>query len=412
MTEGGVRVPAGWYPDPLGLPQLRWWDNHAWTEYTSDARQPMVAETVTQQARLTYAEPEDAVDDGATRRELREREREAEAAPTSYLESPAGQPAAAQHTYEPAVDSDGARAEIDQAKPAADSLLALEAPVREQIVEEEQAPAAKFAEFVTENAPTTAAYQLDTRFDDLLGDTLTAQNMVIPTMVEEPPAPAPVAAAPAVETVSVTGSTSTAGAWIIATVPMIMLVVNMFLLLSDLAGEFEGLGLIIMLGVPYLAGVLLSFLDWTKLRRKGYVGLAHWAWSFAGPFAYLVARWVGLQRTTGRGWGPLLTMVLLAAVNGLAISAVPGLVIVLDPPAFSQQVETSVQSSAAAFGADIVVDCPSSPPTIVGQSFTCIAQTTDAAPVTWGIVVSLARSNLWFEWRVNDWGIYKLDTGV
>ena len=35
------RVPAGWYPDPLGLPQLRWWDNQAWTEHVSDARQPM-----------------------------------------------------------------------------------------------------------------------------------------------------------------------------------------------------------------------------------------------------------------------------------------------------------------------------------------------------------------------------------
>ena len=42
------RVPAGWYPDPLGLPQLRWWDNHAWTEHVSDARQPMMpAQTAT-----------------------------------------------------------------------------------------------------------------------------------------------------------------------------------------------------------------------------------------------------------------------------------------------------------------------------------------------------------------------------
>ena len=38
MPEDDVRVPAGWYPDPLGLPQLRWWDNHAWTEHISDAR--------------------------------------------------------------------------------------------------------------------------------------------------------------------------------------------------------------------------------------------------------------------------------------------------------------------------------------------------------------------------------------
>ncbi|MEO8263505.1 MAG: DUF2510 domain-containing protein, partial [Pseudolysinimonas sp.] len=87
MADDDVRVPAGWYPDPLGLPQLRWWDNHAWTEHTSDARQPMVAqETVTTTAPLlAYADDDDIEDtstgawdlsdDGMTRRERRERER-------------------------------------------------------------------------------------------------------------------------------------------------------------------------------------------------------------------------------------------------------------------------------------------------------------------------------------------------
>ena len=35
MVAEGSGVPAGWYPDPLGLPQLRWWDGGAWTEFTS-----------------------------------------------------------------------------------------------------------------------------------------------------------------------------------------------------------------------------------------------------------------------------------------------------------------------------------------------------------------------------------------
>lgn len=56
MTD--TRVPAGWYPDPLGLPQLRWWDNHAWTEHTSDSREPLVErETITPAARLEWADP-------------------------------------------------------------------------------------------------------------------------------------------------------------------------------------------------------------------------------------------------------------------------------------------------------------------------------------------------------------------
>jgi hypothetical protein len=29
----GTAVPAGWYADPSGLPQLRWWDSTAWSEH-------------------------------------------------------------------------------------------------------------------------------------------------------------------------------------------------------------------------------------------------------------------------------------------------------------------------------------------------------------------------------------------
>ena len=62
------RVPAGWYPDPLGLPQLRWWDNTAWTEHVSDARQPMVpSEAPTAPAAPTMF----ADDDLPRRRDLR-----------------------------------------------------------------------------------------------------------------------------------------------------------------------------------------------------------------------------------------------------------------------------------------------------------------------------------------------------
>ncbi len=74
------RVPAGWYPDPLGLPQLRWWDNHAWTEHVSDARQPMVAQPApttfadddlpSRRSRRSAESAADAGDGGAQRRPL------------------------------------------------------------------------------------------------------------------------------------------------------------------------------------------------------------------------------------------------------------------------------------------------------------------------------------------------------
>jgi len=53
------RVPAGWYPDPLGLPQLRWWDNNAWTEHVSDARQPMVPADGAPPAPTIFADDEE-----------------------------------------------------------------------------------------------------------------------------------------------------------------------------------------------------------------------------------------------------------------------------------------------------------------------------------------------------------------
>lgn len=51
------RIPAGWYPDPAGLPQLRWWDNHQWTEHTSDAREPLVASETEDAARIAMESP-------------------------------------------------------------------------------------------------------------------------------------------------------------------------------------------------------------------------------------------------------------------------------------------------------------------------------------------------------------------
>lgn len=38
--------PFGWYPDPTGLPMLRWWTGTAWTEQLESPRpelQPAIA---------------------------------------------------------------------------------------------------------------------------------------------------------------------------------------------------------------------------------------------------------------------------------------------------------------------------------------------------------------------------------
>jgi len=31
ISPSQTAIPAGWYRDPLGLPQYRWWDGFSWT---------------------------------------------------------------------------------------------------------------------------------------------------------------------------------------------------------------------------------------------------------------------------------------------------------------------------------------------------------------------------------------------
>ena len=38
-----IAPPAGWYHDPKGLPQLRYWNGHAWTNQVTAAQAPTAA---------------------------------------------------------------------------------------------------------------------------------------------------------------------------------------------------------------------------------------------------------------------------------------------------------------------------------------------------------------------------------
>ena len=58
MSHDDFRAPAGWYPDPLGLPQLRWWNNQGWTEQVSAPPEPL---RVQEQPRYAWKEEEPPV---------------------------------------------------------------------------------------------------------------------------------------------------------------------------------------------------------------------------------------------------------------------------------------------------------------------------------------------------------------
>ncbi|HEY4152851.1 MAG TPA: DUF2510 domain-containing protein [Pseudolysinimonas sp.] len=413
MPEDDVRVPAGWYPDPLGLPQLRWWDNHAWTEHISDARQPMMAtETVT--AKLAFADDDrpsnerpfaDLADDEAeqdlSRRERRERERE-------FDDQPLIAEGSGRDTIPPA------------AAAFADPLRSLEAPERVQAPAEEMFPSMQLAGGMLDDAPTSAPFDLDTRFDDLLGETSVPRSAFahvsesatsfVPTATQQQWSTQNWQPEAATGRVITEVLTSTGPAWILTLIPLYTLVIGLLLLLSGSAQTPSALAVVMMFAVPYVAGIVLAILDYRALRRNGMERPAHWAWAILTAGIYLVARLTATVRESGTGFGPLFTFLALGVSLIVATVAVPGLVIQLAPATFAHQAEIEIEQSGSSLGTDLVAACPPTPPLIPQQSFVCQAHKPGGA--TYDVTVSLQRSNGWIAWRVDDWGVFSMGSAT
>jgi hypothetical protein len=433
VADDDVRVPAGWYPDPLGLPQLRWWDNHAWTEHTSDARQPMVAESLAAQtmaaprvaqprqaapaSRLAFADDlpfaDDLIDpadlaypihdldsdlDGAgtlpSRRTLREAERLVHQDDTVH-----GLPGETAGFAEP--------------------LPELEAPAASSQLDAEPSPAVRYARAAgIDDAPRSMRYDLAESHEDLLGEASVPRSAFdhatssTATFIPDYPTEA------RPETDRVHGShrsrvahaprMSTVPGWLLPLLPLYMLLVGMMVLLSGVDASFAPITVGLVLGVPWLAGIILAIVDRRMLFAGGMDYPAHWAWAILGAPVYLIARLVATVREAGTGFGPVLTSFTLGIFMVGAVVAVPGLAMGLLPESFSTEAERSVVADARALGMELQVDCPSTPPMLVQQSFVCEA--TNSEGRTNEILVSLQRANGWIDWRVDSWGIFTMSS--
>ena len=109
-------VPAGWYPDPLGHPQLRWWNGEGWTEQVSAAPEPLIM----QQSNFSWKNEEQ----------------------TPVVVQVVAQPAAAAQptTAQPAAATEPAAVAAAAMTPAARELFALEAPRAATKIEQPVAP--------------------------------------------------------------------------------------------------------------------------------------------------------------------------------------------------------------------------------------------------------------------------------
>jgi Protein of unknown function (DUF2510) len=363
--DNGFGVPAGWYPDPLGLPQMRWWDNHGWTEHTTEARAPIVI----QEAKLAWADDDLVADELPTRRERRERERE---------------------------DSGVDRGTTNASAQNADALLELEGPSWDVLPADEPAPAV-IPEFSLAEGEALLSSQA----------TATATTPQPAVVQQAAPVEQPVVAtAPYLPETA--PSASTAGAWIIALMPLIQLVL---ILLLVSAASVGGVNVSIILGIllaPYPFSIPFAIADQRRLKKQGYANAASWAWVLLSGPIYLIARAIRIVMKSGNGFGPVLVWGALVLLQLGSVIAVPGLVISALPQTFSAQAAQSIQQQASVIGHPVTVLCPSPPATVMGQQFVCTLTRTDNAQ-TYKVTASLERLNGWIAWPVVDYGVYSLN---
>lgn len=353
MDDNDFGVPAGWYPDPLGLPQLRWWDSQAWTEHTSEARAPIVIQP---SSKLAYAE------DLPSRRERRERERRENGDLLEEVE-----PGPLPETLEPGAD--GAQEELSAQPLLAMTLRELEPPVGDTL--DDLTPGPRRASFHANATPAASA---------------------LSAMAEELP--------PAREIKKVRAYT--AAIWTIALMPALQ--VALLIVMVTVLGVGQNVPLMATVVVaPYFVVIGFAFYDRLLLQVWGHSRPASAFWSFLTAPAYLIARAVATIRETGKGFAPI--AIFGSALGGVlvAVLVVPGIAIGLLPHLFAAEAEQSIQADAAAIGAELTVDCPT-PPVLLGDTFSCIA--TKPSGETDSIAVSLQRENGWVAWRVEDWGVW------
>ena len=455
-----MTVPAGWYPDPMGLPQLRWWDNHSWTEFTSAARSPLIMQQ--DGPSLAYAD-----DDLPTRRSQREQNVRTDSAaqqpPMSkaelistlrQLEPPKPQQiernqpapsssddgAAQQRAAQEAAQQQAAR----EAQARAQQQAAREAQIRAQqqafaqhqaqqaeaearaqqqrqgFAQEpfpgygspQQAEADPFAEFLQPEEPRAARSSVN--YADAQGfpqadpayaapeQQFTRKPYVNPEYVQaqfvQPEYARPEYTRAQRRVTDRSQQIYTPAVWGMAMIPLAQMVI----ILLGVSSGAQAIPMWLVAAiwvVPYIAAIVLAVFDRQSLLRAGHRAPAHWAWACLSSIVYLIARSVATNREFGKGMTPVLVWASLTIVQALSVVAVPGILISSMPDVFKAEVEQSIAADAAIVGTALDVTCPS-PAVQIGVQFTCVGETETGNQVE--IKVSLQRANGWIDWRVDS----------
>lgn len=304
-------IPAGWYPDPAGSFQQRWWTGTSWTNDFAQYRPTLIHAAPAQPVAPVAAQP-------VTQQET-----------SLYL---AQQAAAQVSAHTVTAQANGARTIGSQAiggTPAYGSTSTLLTREPEQGIA--AAPAAPFTLPAADQAPQTTVAQPNAGSATLIpiarssGYAVASEN---PTFTNDY---LPFSNIPSVRR----GAREkpqrryTGSAWALALSPLLL--AGAAYALARFASMYYTVFVLGLLAVAFaIVGLLLAVSDRRGLYQDGHDSTAPSALALLTPPVYLLARAVVASRETGRSTvAPLVLSVLVLGALGAAVVLVPGVLALL-----------------------------------------------------------------------------------
>lgn len=296
-------IPAGWYPDPAGSFQQRWWNGSEWTNDFAQYRPTLihsapVDETIAARLAMFAASSESAAARAA-----------AQAAAEAHNVGSPGGSTTAQSSGSAATQSSGSTQTMLR-EVAPPQLAAFSMPA------DDQAPSTSVGRPNASNATLVALRPASLRLGESVFD------------LEQ--SPSPTAAELQLSYLHAPRERYNAPAWLLAVLPL-LLVGLAFTIASYLPAVYVT-SQAILIAVLIAAGIGLAVGDWVWLSRHGHVHRASPAFAILTPLVYLTVRSIMVTRETGRAsFGPLVLLLAVVVAIGAAVLLVSGLGALLLP---------------------------------------------------------------------------------